>query len=442
MPPGWTKRRSMRDWIAAIMLAIAVLLALPAAAQAPQADPALTTRLGDLLQVLNGAGDYDALFSPTFRTAVPQAEFAKYVAQLRALGGTATGVDAVEPRTPWAATVQIGYTGSVATMQIAVDPAGTHQITGLRITGSQPRDDSIARLEADFRKLPGASGFGIYTLGAGEVHPVVEANGTIPAPLGSAFKLWVLAEASREVSAGERQWSDVIRVGPKSLPSGILQTWPDRAPVTLQTLATLMISISDNTAADTLLTTLGRDKVGQMVAAIGVADPDRTLPLLTTMQAFALKSPANADLAAAWQAAKTAGDRTTLLDRDGARLAATRIDPHMFDAKPLAIDSIEWFASPRDMAHVLDWLRVNGDDTTRAILAVNPGTDPTTAAHFDYIGFKGGSEPGVITLNFLVRTRAGVWMAITGNWHDPAAPVGSLTFASLMNRALLLAAAS
>jgi hypothetical protein len=92
------------------------------------------------------------------------------------------------------------------------------------------------------------------------------------------------------------------------------------------------------------------------------------------------------------------------------------------------------------MAHVLDWLRVHGDDTTRAILAVNPGTDATTAAHFDYIGFKGGSEPGVITLNFLVRTKAGKWLAVTGNWHNPAAPVETLTFVGLMNRALLFAA--
>ena len=430
----------MREWLAAIVLAIAALLALPAAAQAPTANPALTARLGDLLQVLNGQGDYEQLFSPAFRTAVPKAEFAKYATQLRALGGTATGVDAVEPRTPWAAIVQIGYTRSVATMQIAIDPAGAHQITGLRITNSQPRDDSIAKLEADFRNLSRASGFGIYALGGGEVRPVAELNGQAAAPLGSAFKLWLLAEASREVGAGERHWADVILIGKKSLPSGILQDWPDHAPVTLQTLATLMISISDNTAADTLLTTLGRDKVGQMVAATGVADPDRTLPLLTTMQAFALKSPANADLAAAWQAAKTAADRAALLDRNAARLDATQIDPHMFDAKPLAIDGIEWFASPRDMAHVLNWLRLNGDDTTRAILAVNAGTDPTTAAHFAYVGFKGGSEPGVITLNFLVRTRAGKWLAVTGNWHDPQAPVEALTFASLMNRALLLAA--
>ena len=362
----------MREWIAAIVLAVAALLALPAAAQAPTADPALTARLGDLVQVLNGHGDYEALFSPAFRTAVPEAEFAKYAAQLRASGGTTTGVDAVEPRTPWAAIVQIGYTRSVATMQIALDPAGAHQITGLRITGSQPRDDSIAKLEADFRNLPGASGFGIYALDSGGVRPVTELNGEAAAPLGSAFKLWVLAEASREVSAGERHWGDVIRIGRKSLPSGILQGWPDAAPVTLQTLATLMISISDNTAADTLLTTLGRDKVGQIVVATGVTDPNRTLPLLTTMQAFALKSPANADLAAAWQAARTAADRTALLDRNAARLDATRIDPHMFDAKPLAIDGIEWFASPRDMAHVLDWLRTNGDETTHAILRSTP----------------------------------------------------------------------
>ena len=39
---------------------------------------------------------------------------------------------------------------------------------------------------------------------------------------------------------------------------------------------------------------------------------------------------------------------------------------------PVAIDSIEWFASPRDMIGLLDWLRRQGGEAL-PILAVNPG---------------------------------------------------------------------
>lgn len=411
--------------------------ATPVAAVAPA--PAFKARLDQLVALLNGGGDYAALFSPAFREAVPQAQLQTYVGQLQAEGGTATGIDSIVPATAWSGTVRVAYQKVVATMQVAVDPAAPHQITGLLITGAEPRGDSIAKLQADFARLPGASGFGIYALGDDGVTPIAEMNGTVAAPLGSAFKLWVLAEAAREVAAGERHWDDVVRVGRPSLPSGILQKWPDHAPVTLQTLATLMISISDNTAADTLLTTLGRDKVGAMVGTLGVADPARTLPVLTTMEAFKLKAPGHAALAAAW-AKDSPEARAALLDANAAAFAATPVDPHMFGTKPLLIDSVEWFASPRDMARTLDWLRRNGDAASRAILAVNPGAGAATAARFDYVGYKGGSEPGVITLNFLVRTKAGKWLAVTGNWHNPDAPISEPNFASLMNRALLLAA--
>ena len=59
-----------------------------------------------------------------------------------------------------------------------------------------------------------------------------------------------------------------------SLPSGITQSWPAGSPVTLQTLATLMISISDNTATDTLVT-LERRKLDAFVATRRRARPRR-----------------------------------------------------------------------------------------------------------------------------------------------------------------------
>lgn len=406
---------------------------VPASTIAPA--PAFKARLDQLLALLNGGGNYNGLFSPAFRQAVPQAQFQAYVDQLKAKGGTATRIESISATTPWQATVTIGYQRIVAAMLVAVDPETPHAIIGLRITTAEPRNDSLAKLRADFAKLHGSAGFGIYALFDDGTTPVAESNGKSAAPLGSAFKLWVLAEAAREIDAGERHWTDVLRVGRHSLPSGILQEWPENAPVTLQTLATLMISISDNTAADSLLNILGQAKVGTMVRAIGIADPDRTLPVLTTMQAFELKAPTHAALADAW-AKESPPARTKLLADNAAAFDSSRIDPQMFAGKPLRTDSVEWFASPEDMAKTLNWLRLHGDDTVRAILAINHGTDPATAGQFAYVGFKGGSEPGVITLNYLVRNKAGRWYAVTGNWHDPNASVSEPDFAALMNRAL------
>lgn len=408
----------------------------PAQATTVQAAPELTRRIDALPALINGTGDFEGAFDASFKAQVPKAQFEALGAQLRAQHGKAVGIEQVTPRTPHQAVVRVGFEKSVATIQIVVDPAPPHSITGLLISQVEPRGDGLAQIEADFRALPGTAAYGIYRLGDSRT-PVAELRGDAMMPLGSAFKLWVLAEAARQVQSGTRQWSDVVKLDTRSLPSGITQNWPTGAPVTLHSLATLMISISDNTATDTLLRALGRDAVDAMVARAGASNPGATLPVLTTIEAFQLKSPANADLATAWKAAGPDGRRKLLRD-NAARLAATTPDPGMFGAKPLALD-VEWFASPRDQAALLDWLRTRGGAEALAIMAVNPQTPGDTG--FAYAGFKGGSEPGVIYGSWLVRTKAGQWYAITGGWTRPDAAVETLTFMSLMQRLMRQVAA-
>ncbi|WP_447728452.1 serine hydrolase [Sphingomonas koreensis] len=398
--------------------------------------PELKARIDALPGIVNGTGDFEDYFAPAFKAQVPKAQFDQFNQQLKMQYGAAVKVEKVTRTSLHSATVELGFERGIGTASVVIDPAAPHRVTGLMLTRIEPRGDTVARIAAEIRALPGTAAFGIYTLGDG-VTPVTELAGTQPMPIGSAFKLWVLAEAARQVNAGTRKWSDVVALGPRSLPSGVTQRWPAGAPMTLHTLATLMISISDNTATDTLLTTLGRDKVDAVVTQTGVADPAATLPVLTTMELFQLKAPANADLAAKWKAAGPDGRRKLLAD-NRARLAATKIDLSMFGDKPLAPD-VEWFASPRDEAAVLNWLRIKGGEQTLAILGVNPGAP--SAALFDYAGFKGGSEPGVIFASSLVKTKKGNWYAVTGGWTRRDAAVDERGFAMLMNRLLTQVAA-
>ncbi len=55
-----------------------------------------------------------------------------------------------------------------------------------------------------------------------------------------------------------------------------------------------------------------------------------------------------------------------------------------------------------------------------------------------YVGYKGGSEPGVLNLTWLIRSRAGVWHVVTGSWNNPAAPIEDARFIALMARAVQL----
>ena len=427
-----------------IIALLLMLVVAPAAAQtspaAPaavvKADAALTARIDELPGVLAGGGDFDGYFNPAFRAAVSKDKWTALTAQISGELGKPLSIDSVKPATPLSAYVRVRYERGILNLQIAVDGAAPHQIVGLLLTGTEVAGDSLDKLTADFRALPGGSGFGLYALGAGAPRLVAGLNAERPAPLGSAFKLWVLGELVRETAAGERKWGDVVPVGTASLPSGMTQAWPKGSPTTLQTLALLMISISDNTATDTLVTLEGT-KLDGFVAKAGAPG---LAPMLTTRQMFAIKAAGNADLAAKWAAATSPAARRKLLTDNEAKLAATPVDASMFaDNKPLAIDTLEWFASPAQTAAMLDWFRTTGGEPALSILAVNPGIDPTTRAKFDYVGFKGGSEPGVITLNLLVRRKDGRWLALAANWHRADAAVDTNTFLKLVTRALALA---
>ncbi|WP_375397263.1 serine hydrolase [uncultured Sphingomonas sp.] len=430
---------------AIVVMLVALMLGAPAIARmapaappsAATADPALAVRANQLVAILGGTGDFDGYFAPSFHAALPKDKWDAVTAQVVAQLGKPLAIDAIQSASAFSALLRVRFERGIGMIQIAIDPLPPHRVTGLLFTGSELAGDSFDKLSADFRALPGTSGFGVYALGGVVPRLVAGLSPDTPAPLGSAFKLWVLGELSREIGVGKRHWVDVVPVGTASLPSGILQAWPAGTPLTVQALATLMISISDNTATDTLVALEGA-ALDRFVAARGAPG---LAPVLTTRQMFAIKSPANADLAARWKGATPAA-RRALLGSEAGRLAATPVDAALFTGKPVAIDDLEWFASPAQAAAMLDWLRTDGGETARAILAVNPGIDASTRAKFTYLGFKGGSEPGVITLNFLVKRPDGQWLAVVGNWHRADAAVDTLPFVQLMSRALLLAAAA
>ena len=208
--------------------------------------------------------------------------------------------------------------------------------------------------------------------------------------------------------------------------------------MTLHSLATAMIAESDNSAADTLLRALGRDKVDAMVKLTGHARPERTLPLLTTAEAFALKMPAQADLARRYAAALP-DERGALLRDHAAALTAAAVDIGSVAERPTAIDSIEWFAAPHDLIAVMDALRRQGGDAL-PIMAINPGIAPADAKRWRYLGYKGGSEPGVIAMTFLAQAQDGRWLALSASWNNSAARIDEPRFIALMTRALNLMA--
>ena len=134
-------------------------------------------------------------------------------------------------------------------MHVALDADG--RIAALLLSPPVARtaslDDALAKLRA---AAPQTS----YLILEGRTQ-VAALDADRPLAVGSAFKLAVLAALREHVAAGHSSWRDIVplRAADKSLPSGTYQDWPDGAPITLDTYAAQMISISDNTAADALI---------------------------------------------------------------------------------------------------------------------------------------------------------------------------------------------
>ncbi len=290
--------------------------------------------------------------------------------------------------------------------------------------------DPIGDVVAELKALPGAASLRLERL---DPAPAVlaELNGDRQMAIGSTFKLYILAALSED----RRPWDEVVRLKSElmSFPSGLLHRAAPGSPMTVWGLAGLMISLSDNTATDHLLHHAGRRRVEEIMALTGHSHPGRNRPMLSTLELFKLKADPAAR--ARFLAADEAGKRV-LLDTEVAALPRRVVEDNLSDwTKPIAIETAEWFASAEDLCRLMDHFRRRGDPAVLNILNINPGLR-IDESRFSYAGYKGGSEPGVINLSYLLRARSGETFALTAAWNDPAAEIDQARFLGLVQRLL------
>ena len=404
----------------ALLLLSCLTLAMPNHAHAQTEaliSEQLAQRADHVLRLLQGEEIEAEVFDENFRNAVPPAQFRGIARQVAAQQGQALEILSIDPKNSNSAVIRIRFEKAIGTISLDLENSAPHRVSGLLLTGFEAAGGSLDEVLASIDALPGRQGVLIQPLGGENLPPIatLDANGRYA--IASAFKLYILAELDRAVRAGERRWSDVVQLGPKSHPSGISQNWPEQSPVTLHTLATLMISISDNSATDTLIRVIGQDKLAQIVSTTGHHNPAELRPFLMTRQASALKMPVHADRRTRFLSAGPAQRQKLLVDFDRA-LTLDSLDSRILTNGPNFIDQLEWFATPADMVGLLDYLHRNVSAEGRALLAMNPGIGLDAAQKWSYFGYKGGSEPGVLSYNFLLRSKTGQNFAVSINWNN------------------------
>jgi hypothetical protein len=405
------------------------LLALPLAARA-QDEAVLTRRGEDVAALIRGEIAYDQVFGPAFVNAVPEAQFDALVTQLSGQMGDFVGLESVVPEgSPGAGTISLRFATAIASGPLQLEAAPPFRIAGLRLNAFRPvaaNGESTVDLVS---ALSGTTTLYLARLDGSQV--ILDHNGDRQLAIGSTFKLYVLSALVQSIARGERKWEDVVPLTERSFPSGQMQGWPPGTPVTLQTLATMMISISDNTATDQLMQVLGRDAVDAELRASGHAQPSATLPTMSTREMFLLKLGPEEQLTR-YAAGNEAQRRAVLAGLDDGQLDMALMQ-QVFADGPHHVD-VEWFASARDLAAV--YRRLAGDPVASAILGINPGIDRATFGPWTFVGYKGGSEPGVLNLSWLLRDPAGQPWVLVMTWNDPAANVSETRFIGLAQQVL------
>ena len=263
---------------------------------------------------------------------------------------------------------------------------------------------------------------------------VAELDGTTCVPLhaiadtqelaiASTFKLYILLALADQLMRGKLAWDQQIAIRDdwKSLPSGVTQNDAAGTKLTIRTLADRMISISDNTAADHLLYTVGRKTVEAALHTAGHAQPLLDVPLLSTRELFLFRLALTPDEIARYLALK-ASPRRAYLDGPLAKRAATMAGAAEWKTAR-HIEDLQWFASTRDLCGAMARLRDRAAHVPAIldVLAINPGI-PLPPGTWKYIGFKGGSEPGVLAGTWLLRRDDDKSFVVSLVANDPAGP--------------------
>lgn len=415
-------------------------LAAPLSAQdaeqdAAQEQSALQMRANQVVALVNGELEepLEEVFTAEFLAAVPEAQLETLSQQLVSQFGRALAVERLDPPGGARAELAVRMERTIAKGGIVVDPADGDRIAGLNLTSFEPVDDSAEKIAAELSALPGKVSAYFGPLDGGEAMISIQPDAQFA--VGSTFKLYVLAALAQDVALGRLAWDDQIALTVKSYPSGMMQHWPEGAPVTLQTLATLMIAISDNTATDQLIALLGRDRIVQAMEDSGHSAAMRNSPLLTTRELFVLKG-GDKDRLVTFHAAD-ALVRAQILDGMSAETLPLEQVNQAFASGPVAID-IEWFASARDLSRLFKFMGQTADPRAFDLMTINPNVPAYLKDDWSFIGFKGGSEPGVLNYTYLLTDRNGRDHVLSLSWNNPDANVEHKAFDDLVARILSL----
>lgn len=392
----------------------------------------------ELMKYFTNPAGIEKLFNKDFLKQVPADKLSGIMKYYYSQCGAPLKIEPVKITSAYSAKYDYFFEKNyTVTVTLSVEQKEPYLISGLFFGVPVSYAADYKEFIEQLKKLPGETSFLAAKLDKDKLVPVAEHNPDKHLAIGSTFKLYILSELLRTINLGQRKWSDVVKLSEecRSLPSGFLHDWHTGTYMTLESLASLMISISDNTATDNLLNTAGRENVEKILAAAGHSNPRLNIPFLATMEMFKMKGGPDKEVIKKYI---ESGDKKKFIKEELSKISR---DDFAMWSDPFYIDKVEWFASARDLCNVMSWIKRNTDkekdNRTRNILSINPGTS-ISKDKWAYAGYKGGSEPGVMNMTYLLRSSSGDWYVLSCGWNNSKAALDETKFAGMVSRAIQL----
>ena len=314
------------------------------------------------------------LFSDSFLKQVPEASIVQILNNYRDKLGSFKNAEKSQDG------YNLVFTKGTAPAKINLDNKG--EISGLWFGAVSLFEDNFTDILSEFEKIEGDVSIYITSDNQDEI---LTYNENQKLAVGSTFKLYVLKTLYKTIEGKEKSWDDIIQLKNEnmSLPSGILQSWPLQSPLTVSTMANLMISLSDNTATDHLIDYIGREKIEDYV-------DDYNKPFLKTIEAFKLKYGVSSDLRKRYIEGNIETKEDVLSEIKNEDVVISDISDEVS-----FINYIEWFFSTKELCQTIYDLK----DTQE--LRINPGL--VSKNNWYFAGYKGGSEPGVLQYTHILQ---------------------------------------
>ncbi|MBM4107524.1 MAG: serine hydrolase [Phycisphaerae bacterium] len=374
------------------------------------------------------------VFAPEFLTRFPREQIDSVLREMRAKYAGGATLLRVEPgftMTRAVGVVRGTETGEVFQVHVRAERE-SGRIASLYFQPAwEDQLDAKAwgQLDEEMGKLAGVAAIAAYEVrpegGLGFIHT---REGDRALALGPAHTLFVLGTLGEQMQRaidhhpGTSPWEEAIPVQDrlKSLPPGDLRDVPETTPVSLAELAHRMSALGDNTAANHLTDFLGKLMVERYFMGLNTADPARTLPWLGTLEYFKLKLAEDATLADRYARSDTEARWNMLLEGGEVFKAIPNQGRFISWDGPLALGTVGHFASAIDVARLLEDLARKSD---------RPGMTPLARAldgpglsidrrHWASVGFKGGAEPGILSLNWILTRDDGRRFVLAFLWND------------------------